>query len=220
MASRLLLTPTRLSVIQWFGVTVWFSKTRAGPSFEVTTASSLPSLLMSPIANPRPAHCLMEHHRRRLPKRPRTSFPVRCATALAARDNADVGSCISIVSDHVRLDNQQILPSIVVVVEKTHTPAGMQQRNRVQSRDGRGVIERAVFQIGVERVSLVREIGDDDVRPAVVVIVLKVHAHAGKGVAIAVESSSGSQSHFFERSVAAVVEQIFAALNHWPAGYP
>src|ERR1035441_5365321 len=54
-----------------------------------------------------------------------------------------------------------------------------------------------------------RKFGDDDVGPPVIVVVLKINAHAGKGVAIAIESGSGRQSNLLERSVAAVVKEVF-----------
>src|ERR1022692_1768731 len=54
-----------------------------------------------------------------------------------------------------------------------------------------------------------RKISDDDVGPSIVVVILKINAHAGEGIAIAIEPGPGRQSNLLERSVAAVVKEIF-----------
>src|SRR5580693_4741639 len=106
----------------------------------------------------------------------------------------------------MRLDDEQVLPAVVVIVDKAHAPAGMQERNRAQTRDCSGIVKGSILEIRIKCVSLMGEIRDDDIGPAVVVVVFEINTHAGEGVAVAVESGCRNQADFFEGSVAAVVK--------------
>src|SRR5689334_17121525 len=82
----------------------------------------------------------------------------------------------------------------------------MQQRYRSQSGSGSRVVEATVLQVGEERVSLVRQIRDDNVGPAIVVIVREIDAHSGKAGAVTIERGAGRKADFFELSISQVVE--------------
>ena len=64
--------------------------------------------------------------------------------------------------------------------------------------DQRGIIEGAVAIVVVERIALIGEVGNHQVRPSVVVVIGKVHAHAGKGLALGVDRRLGLQAYFLE----------------------
>ncbi len=76
----------------------------------------------------------------------------------------------------------------------------------------RDVLEEALAEIAVERVQLLREIRDEDVREAVAVDVAAVHAHAGLRLAVAVEADAGGIGDVDERAVALVLVEEIA--NH------
>src|SRR5580700_5234064 len=110
---------------------------------------------------------------------------------------------------HVRLNYKKILPAIVVEVHKTHAPARMQKADRSQAAGHSGIIKRSVSGIGVECILLIGQIGDNHVRPSVVVVILEIDAHSGERGATAGQSKAGSDSDFLESSVSLVVKEKF-----------
>ena len=68
--------------------------------------------------------------------------------------------------------------------------------------------ELALAVVVVERVSLVGEIGDEQVLVAVVVPVAKVHAHAGLGAAVLVVAPPGRQTCFDEVGLAVFIKEV------------
>ena len=65
-------------------------------------------------------------------------------------------------------------------------------------------MNRPVALVGVQRHHLVREVADDEARPAGAVVVGRVDAHAGARDAGFVERHAGRDADVHERSVAAI----------------
>ena len=109
----------------------------------------------------------------------------------------------------VALSDEKIFPAVIVVIQKANAPSGVQHSGAGDAGAEAGVIKSGVAIVLVERVALVGKIGDDQVRPTIIVIVGKVDAHAGVGAAVAVNGSLREETHFFKSSVAFVVVEIF-----------
>src|SRR5260370_11422017 len=116
----------------------------------------------------------------------------------------------------VALRDKEIVPSIVVVIQKANAPSGVQHGGARNSRAEAGIGETGVAIVLVERVALVGEIRDDQVRPAIIVIVGKVDAHAGVGAAVTVNGNLREQPDLFEISAAFVLLKKF---DHRIVGY-
>ena len=114
------------------------------------------------------------------------------------------------------LRDEEVLPAVVVVIEEPRAPAREGQRGAAHAGRVRRVAKAAVVVLAKEPVALVREIGDDDVGPAVVVVVGEVHAHAGEGLAVLVEADAGKQADLAERAVPVVViqERLHRVVRH------
>ena len=109
--------------------------------------------------------------------------------------------CIQIVA----LRDQQVFEAVVVVVEKMNAPSGMQKRHARKARDIRVIGERAVAVVAIQRVLLVCEIRDDQVRQTIVVEVLEVDAHTRVSAAITVNGDLRREPLLLERAIAVVV---------------
>src|SRR5713226_1235981 len=109
----------------------------------------------------------------------------------------------------VALRDKEIFPSIVVVIQKANAPSGVQHGGARNAGAEAGIGETGVTIVLVERVALVGEIRDDQVRPAIIVIVGEVDAHTGVGAAVTVNGNLREQADLFERSVAFVVIKKF-----------
>src|SRR5260370_33535836 len=116
----------------------------------------------------------------------------------------------------VALRDKKIFPSIVVVIQKANAPSGVRHGGARNTSAEAGIGETGGAIVLVERVALVGEIRDDQVRPAVIVIVGEVDAHAGVGAAGTVNGNLREQADLFERSVAYAVLKKF---DHRIVGY-
>ena len=102
---------------------------------------------------------------------------------------------------------EEVEVPVEVGVEERRAPSHpFEGRSRQPGGLGR-VLEEAVAEVPVQRVAVVREVGDDEVQPAVSVVVARVHAHAGLGAAVPAERDPAEQAHAFEAAIAAVVVQ-------------
>src|ERR1700676_2015737 len=79
-----------------------------------------------------------------------------------------------------------------------------------------GIAKTCVAVIFIESVTLVGEVGDQQIGPAVVVVVGKVHAHAGVGPAVAIDSNLREQACLLEGAVTFIVIEKF---DHGIVGY-
>src|SRR5580692_466965 len=109
------------------------------------------------------------------------------------------------------LSDEEILPSIVIVVEEAYTPSRVSHGHLANARGIAGIAEGAVSVVLVERVALIRQVGDYNVRPAVVIVISKIDAHASVGTPIDVDRDFRGQADVFKRSVPFVV---IKELNH------
>ncbi len=102
------------------------------------------------------------------------------------------------------LSHEQVLPSVVVVIEEAGAPTGVSERRAAQSGLVGHIRERAVAVVLEQHVALVRQIRDNDVRPAVVVEVGEVRAHPSEGLAVLVVADAGGERNVCECAVAVV----------------
>src|SRR5207302_489908 len=107
----------------------------------------------------------------------------------------------------MRLGNEKILPAVVVIIEKTRTPARKRQARSAQTRAVRHVPECAGSVVVEQHVALVGKLRHHNVRQAVIIEVAEVRAHARKGLPVLVVAHSGQQSHFRESAIPVVVVQ-------------
>src|SRR5579859_4319605 len=105
------------------------------------------------------------------------------------------------------LRNEQILPSVVVIVKKSKTPARMQKRHRPEAIDVGCVVEDSAPAVVVSGVPLVGKIGNYDIRPTIIVIISDVDAHTGVGLTFRIHGNFRFQTYLFEGSVHLLMEQ-------------
>ncbi len=97
---------------------------------------------------------------------------------------------------HVRLRNEQVFPTVIVVIEEVRAPTGKGQ-GRAADAGGIGDIAESAVAIVVEKhVALVGKVSDNDVRPAVIIVVAEVDSHAGERLSIFVVPNPGEQAYF------------------------
>ena len=102
---------------------------------------------------------------------------------------------------NVAVGDEDVLPSVVVVVEEEAAEAERDQRCAADVGVRSFVHEQAVAFVVVEREHLVGEIGDDQAGAAGAVVIGGVDAHAGARDAIFAEGDSGGNSALFEGAV-------------------
>src|ERR1700690_3602392 len=103
------------------------------------------------------------------------------------------------------LRHEQILPTIVVVVDEVRAPAREDKSRSANTRPVGYIAEGAVAVVAKKRVTLIGEVSDDEVRKSVVVVIAEVGAHSGEGLAVLVIAHSGQGSNFCECAVSVVV---------------
>src|SRR5207249_8309283 len=109
----------------------------------------------------------------------------------------------------VALGDQEILPTVIVVVEEAYAPSGVGHGDASDAGREAVVGESRVAVVLVEGVALVGKVRNDQIRPAVIIIVGEIDAHTGEGAAVAVDGDFGEEAHFFKGSVAFVVIEEF-----------
>ena len=90
---------------------------------------------------------------------------------------------------HVAVGNEQVVVAVVVVIEKTRPPPQGADARAAKGRTEARVGEKSPAIIVVERVVVVREIGDEEIEIAVAIVVTGRDAHAGLLAAILAEGS-------------------------------
>src|SRR5882762_5824130 len=116
----------------------------------------------------------------------------------------------------VPLRNQQVFPPVIVVVQEPNTPSRMGQRHFTDSRSRARIRERAITVVSIQRVSLICQVSNHNIRPAIIVIVCEIHAHACIGSAVNIHGNFGWQPHLFKRSISLAVVQ---KLHHRIVGH-
>ena len=106
----------------------------------------------------------------------------------------------------VRIRAEQVLPAIVVEIEQAVAPAAQIPAQSGHAARIGGVHERTFPLVAEQRKSFTGQGSDADIRQAVVIVIPKVHPHTGDRFAMVQQRDSGLQSHFFERSVATIME--------------
>src|SRR5258708_38659923 len=107
----------------------------------------------------------------------------------------------------MRLGDKYIFPAVIIVVDELYSPTGVQQGYTREPRGGSRVIEAAVSPIQVEGVTLICQIWNNDVRPAVVVVILEGHAHAGISGAAALQRRPRNLSDPLKGAISFVVKE-------------
>ena len=92
---------------------------------------------------------------------------------VAGIDSRQVGLRVGVAIGH-----EKIAVAVVVVVEKARTPRDQFGRCSPDPRNKRHIRKKAVALIPVQRVVLVGEIGDEKVKPTVVVVIAPSGPHA------------------------------------------
>src|SRR5690242_2825989 len=82
------------------------------------------------------------------------------------------------VIEDVTLRHKKILPAVIVEIFQADSPPRASAGKRAQSGLQASITECTVAIIVVDAIELSGKLGDDHVRPAIVVIILKDCAHA------------------------------------------
>ena len=98
-------------------------------------------------------------------------------------------------------------PAVVVDVDELHAPPEIRPGGRGDARRVAAIAEHAGRPVLVQRVVVVREVGDDEIGKAVAVVVAGIDAHAGLRPAVAAQRRARDQSLLDERPVFPVSEQ-------------
>src|SRR5438034_898375 len=114
---------------------------------------------------------------------------------------------------NVALCRKKVLPSIVVEVLPPNTPAGMVCSERPETGGKTIVGKKSVAIVAIERIDFRREIGYDDVRPAVIIKVAEVNPHARVRLAVFGKRHARLHCSVGERPVTVIV--IEEARNRW-----
>src|ERR1035438_6812401 len=105
------------------------------------------------------------------------------------------------------LTYQQVLPTIVVIVEKPNAPAGMEQGHATYTSLETCVVEASIALIMIDCVLLIREVGNHQVSVTIVVVISKVDAHSRVGVAVPIDRDPRLQTHLFKCPVTFIMKE-------------
>ena len=83
------------------------------------------------------------------------------------------------------IGDEEILPAVVVVVEKKGSPTHKGAAAAGQTGSAANIAEEAVALVAVEGVVVLGEIGDENIGAQVIVDVAQCHAHPGLGAPVA-----------------------------------
>src|SRR5207245_3369683 len=111
----------------------------------------------------------------------------------------------------VSLGHQKIFPAIVIVVEEAYAPPRVRHGDFGEAGNKTGVGKCSIVLIAVDSVALIGEIGNHEIRPAVVVVIGKIDAHTCIGPSVSVDGDLRRQPDFLKLAVALVVVKM---LNH------
>src|SRR5262249_1092805 len=101
--------------------------------------------------------------------------------------------------------DEQIDPSVVVVVEKFGPPADIRHAYRGDIRFIRDVREGVAAVAGVKRVLVVHELRFKNVKAAVMIVIADSHPHTALFAAVRAESRARNKADLFECSVSVVM---------------
>jgi hypothetical protein len=121
-------------------------------------------------------------------------------------------SCVDAGTVYLRVDvaigDEHVFQPIVVYVDECNTPAQVPPTLRYQAGAMRIVPEVAFTCIAVKRVVVIGEVGDHDVKPAVVVEIVERDAHTRLLAAILTESDVDLDRYVGQSAVAIVAVEL------------
>src|ERR1044072_3798992 len=106
---------------------------------------------------------------------------------------------------NMTVDDQQIDPTVVVVVKELGSPADIGKTNGSYFGRIRDIGKRTATIVMVGRVVVVIEVGYKQVQLAVVLVIAQSHSHASLFPAIFVDCRAGGKSNILESAVTVVV---------------
>src|SRR5579859_1700520 len=107
------------------------------------------------------------------------------------------------------LSDQQVFPAVVVVIEETHSPTGMGQRDWSEADRLARVREGAISAVLINGVALIREVCNHDIGPAIIIVVGEIYPHPSIGSAILINRNAAGKADFLERAVSPIVVKKF-----------
>ena len=105
------------------------------------------------------------------------------------------------------LNDEGILPAIIVEIFQPHAPTGGFAGERAKTGFQFLGAERTVAVVMEDHVGLVRKLRDKKVGKAIVVVILKDNAHAGEHLAVVGKGRAGIQAYFGKGAVTVVVKK-------------
>ena len=105
------------------------------------------------------------------------------------------------------LRNEEILPSIVVIVDESKAPSRVELRRGADAGQRRDVVESPITVVLVEGIPLVGQVCHYNIRPAVIVVIGEVDAHSGKRLPFGVHRHSGLEADFLEGSIRLLMKE-------------
>src|ERR1700674_5533161 len=108
----------------------------------------------------------------------------------------------------VAVGNEQIDPTVVVVIEKLSSPAYIRKAYRGHSGIVGNIGERIASNVAVKDIVFIVEVGNEYIEPAVVIIVAHSDAHAALLGTVSVDRHTRFESDLAKRTIPVVVVEI------------
>src|SRR6202521_6131694 len=108
----------------------------------------------------------------------------------------------------VAVGNEQIDPTVVVVIEKLSSPAYIRKAYRGHSGIVGNIRERIASNVAVKHIVFIVEVGDEYIEPSVMIIVTHCDAHAPLLGAVSVDRQARFESDLAKRAVPIVMVEI------------
>ena len=108
---------------------------------------------------------------------------------------------------HVGVGRKDILPSVIVEIEKSDTPAAIRSTERPHSRPVADISELTLAAIPKQRKSLACERGYGNVWQSVIIDISKIRTHTGHLCTRIGQSCARIESYFLEAAIPQIVEE-------------
>src|SRR5882724_1624131 len=108
------------------------------------------------------------------------------------------------VVKHGAIKLHNVVPTVIVIIEKLHGNAAEQDRFVANPRSKRFVVESPVLIVVVEAIQFKVKMGDVHILPAIAVYVGSIDTHARLVTSVLASSQAGQERHILKCSVVLV----------------
>ena len=108
--------------------------------------------------------------------------------------------------------NENVLVTVVIVIQKADAPAEVAMCMLRDARRNRGINEKIVAFVVIERVSLILEVAYRRVKSSIVIVVGESGTHPCFFLSRVAAADTGKQSDFFKSAIASVLKEVVEIL--------